>query len=74
MTADARSADRARALDAADPLRALRDRFYQPADGAIYLDGNSLGLLSRDAEAAVLDRAERLESARHRRLAGCRLV
>ena len=43
----------ARALDAADPLAAFRDRFYiQP--GMVYLDGNSLGLLSRDAEAEVL--------------------
>lgn len=43
----------ARALDAADPLASFRSRFYtQP--GVIYLDGNSLGLLSRDAEAAVL--------------------
>ena len=54
MTSDAQGAGHAGALDRADPLRALRDRFYQPADGAIYLDGNSLGLLSRDAEAAVL--------------------
>lgn len=43
----------ARALDAADPLASFRERFYcQP--GVIYLDGNSLGLLSHDAEAAVL--------------------
>lgn len=48
------SSEYARARDAADPLRGFRGRFYQPADGAIYLDGNSLGLLSRDAEAAVL--------------------
>jgi kynureninase len=39
--------------DADDPLRAFRDRFYH-APGRIYLDGNSLGLLSRDAEAATL--------------------
>ena len=44
----------AAALDAADPLADYRAHFYQPADGSIYLDGNSLGLLSREAEAAVL--------------------
>lgn len=43
---------RASALDAADPLAGFRERFYlQP--GRIYLDGNSLGLLSRDADAGV---------------------
>lgn len=40
-------------LDAADPLRAFRDRFYL-APNRVYMDGNSLGLLSRDAEAVVL--------------------
>lgn len=40
-------------LDRDDPLAAFRARFYtQP--GRCYFDGNSLGLLSRDAEAAVL--------------------
>lgn len=45
--------DDARALDAADPLGRFRERFFIPP-GTIQLDGNSLGLLSRDAEAAVL--------------------
>jgi kynureninase len=46
-------ADYARARDHADPLREFRDRFYL-APNRIYLDGNSLGLLSRQAEASVL--------------------
>jgi kynureninase len=39
--------------DAADPLALFRERFYLPPE-RIYLDGNSLGLLSRDAEASIL--------------------
>lgn len=40
-------------LDARDPLASLRERFFcDPA--VLYFDGNSLGLLSRDAEAALL--------------------
>ena len=42
------SADPA-ALDAADPLARFRAEFFLPP-GKIYLDGNSLGLLSRRAE------------------------
>ncbi|MDF2627717.1 MAG: kynureninase [Symbiobacteriaceae bacterium] len=41
------------ARDSQDPLRHFRERFYVDAD-RIYLDGNSLGLASKDAEAAVL--------------------
>ncbi|HEV2127643.1 MAG TPA: kynureninase [Thermomicrobiales bacterium] len=51
------TADYARALDDADPLESYRDRFYREPD-SIYLDGNSLGLLSRDAERSVLDALE----------------
>src|SRR5687767_10948231 len=40
------------ALDSADSLSAFRARFHLPP-GQIYLDGNSLGLLSTDAELAL---------------------
>ena len=51
-TIDASEAE-ALALDAADPLARFRERFHL-LPGRIYLDGNSLGLLSRDAEAETL--------------------
>ena len=43
----------ARELDRTDALAPFRDRFYLLPD-TIYMDGNSLGLLSRDAEASLL--------------------
>ena len=53
MSAPDTSLEHARKLDAADPLVGFRARFYTPPGGMIYLDGNSLGLLSHDAEASV---------------------
>lgn len=47
------SREDARRRDTADPLRSYRDRFYT-RPGTIYMDGNSLGLLSRDAERTLL--------------------
>lgn len=46
-------AQRAAALDAADPLARFRAGFVLPP-GAIYLDANSLGLLSRRAQDAAV--------------------
>ena len=45
------------ALDRQDPLARFRDRFHLLPD-TIYMDGNSLGLLSRDAEASLLGTLE----------------
>lgn len=45
--------EEAKALDVKDPLASYRERFYLPPN-TIYFDGNSLGLLSMDAENAVL--------------------
>jgi kynureninase len=42
------------ALDAQDPLRALREQFHLPQN-TIYLDGNSLGVLPKTAAARVTD-------------------
>jgi kynureninase len=44
----------ARAADAADPLRPLRERFHLP-EGLIYLDGNSLGPLPKSVAARQRD-------------------
>jgi kynureninase len=50
--------DDARALDAADPLREMRERFVLP-EGVIYLDGNSLGALPKATSPHLLDVIER---------------
>lgn len=55
--ADRKSAstkDHAKALDSLDDLARFRDEFYLE-DGVIYMDGNSLGLLSVRAEKAVIE-------------------
>ncbi len=44
---------KALALDKKDPLAHFRSRFYIP-ENTIYVDGNSLGLLSIDAEQSLL--------------------
>jgi len=43
-----------RALDAQDPLRALRDQFTIPED-VLYLDGNSLGVMPKAAPARIAE-------------------
>ena len=43
----------ARELDSADTLRQFRERFYRQ-EGQLYMDGNSLGLCSKDSEEAIL--------------------
>ncbi len=42
------------ALDARDPLAALRDAFEPPPAGSIFLDGNSMGALPKAATARML--------------------
>lgn len=41
-------------MDRIDPLKAYQDRFYKQ-EGQIYMDGNSLGMCSKDAEKKVLE-------------------
>ena len=51
------SNDRARQLDDEDVLRTFRDEFFL-VPGTIYMDGNSLGLLSKPAERALREMLE----------------
>jgi len=46
--------EQARTLDQQDILSKFKDRFYPLSDNKIYMDGNSLGLASKDAEQALL--------------------
>ncbi|WP_436774539.1 kynureninase [Yinghuangia sp. YIM S09857] len=57
-TAVEQLSDRASALDAADELAFLRDRFLLPK-GVVYLDGNSLGALPAAVPGAVEDAVRR---------------
>ncbi len=50
-------ADDAKRRDDADPLSHVRERFVVP-DGELYMDGNSLGVFSEDAEQALTDAVE----------------
>lgn len=43
----------AKLMDREDPLRKIRKRFYLKED-EIYMDGNSLGLMSKDAEKTLM--------------------
>lgn len=47
------SLETARSLDQGDSLKHFADRFYRQP-GQLYFDGNSLGLLSKDAEKSLL--------------------
>ncbi len=46
------SEDFARHMDKKDPIGEFRERFYIPG-GKIYLDGNSLGLMSKDSQGCL---------------------
>lgn len=58
MPVSASDADRARALDAEDPLAPFRQEFHLPRE-RIYLCGNSLGLMPRAARDRVLHELDR---------------
>ena len=56
LTADT-GREHAAELDGEDPLARFADRFYT-LPGKIYMDGNSLGLMSKDAEESLMRVAE----------------
>lgn len=49
--------DFAKEMDAKDELRSYKERFYLK-EGELYMDGNSLGACSKDAEEALLEMLE----------------
>lgn len=51
------SLDYAKDMDSKDRMRKFRDRYYIN-EGEIFMDGNSLGLCSKDSEKALLDMIE----------------
>ena len=57
----------AEAKDRLDPIAHLREHFYTK-ENQIYMDGNSLGLCSKDAEKAVLRALEQVRSGKLGRL------
>lgn len=58
---DPMSLDHARSLDAVDPLARFRDRFHL-LPGKIYMDGNSLGLMPKESESAILTALDQWKS------------
>jgi len=51
----------AKKMDSTDPLSHFKERFFTPTD-TTYLNGNSLGLLSKDAATSLLNsRCSRLD-------------
>src|SRR6185437_16405244 len=46
------------ALDTADPLAPFLKRFHRP-EGLLYFDGNSLGMLSKEARLRAIETVER---------------
>lgn len=58
MTRNAHTRETCLELDKADPLADFRQSF-ELSDGLIYLDGNSLGAVSRESKASLIETVER---------------